>query len=234
MTADKAAINEAMNEAPDKANKLRASDVYRENLQFWHQAWGMCTKPYTKMPELEYLPWIPERLKAASAERILDLGCGSGWLSVYLAREGFKVTGIDVAGHALDLGRQWAEMEGLNIKFDAGDLGDLPYADNSFDAVVANSIIEHLPLSLALVAMSRLKSAVKPGGTFIGCFDKVGTGPGEYYKLEDGTQVYTDKSRKGMMLRYFPDEEIRELLTGWEVVELKTLDSGSRFVVAHT
>lgn len=230
MTVDKATIEQA----PEKASQLRSSPEYRENIEFWHQAWNMCTKPYTKMPDLEYLPWIPEKLHAASASRVLDLGCGSGWLSVFLAREGFKVTGIDVADHALELGKQWAEMEDLKIQFDVGDLGDLPYPDNSFDAVVANSIIEHLPLSLALVAMAKLRTVIVSGGTFIGCFDKVGTGPGEYYKLEDGTQVYTDKGRKGMMLRYFPDDELKELLNGWKIDELKTLDSGSRFVVAHT
>ncbi len=230
MTADKAIIEQAQ----EKANALRASAEYRENIDFWHQAWNMCTKPYTKMPDLEYLPWIPERLHAAAASRVLDLGCGSGWLSVYLSREGFKVTGIDVADHALELGRQWAAMEDLQIQFDAGDLGDLPYPDGSFDAVVANSIIEHLPLSLALIAMAKLKTVLAPGGTFVGCFDKVGTGPGEYYKLDDGTQVYTDKSRKGMMLRYFADDELKEIFNGWTIDELKTLDSGSRFVVAHT
>ncbi len=230
MTVDKATIEQAL----EKAGQLRASEVYRENLEFWHQAWSMCTKPYTKMPDLEYLPWIPERLNASGAKRVLDLGCGSGWLSVFLARQGFQVTGIDVSEHALALGKQWAAMEDLQIQFDVGDLGCLPYPANSFDAVVANSIIEHLPLSLALVAMATLKKAVIPGGTFVGCFDKVGTGPGEYFKLEDGTQVYTDKSRKGMMLRYFPDDEVKELFNGWTIVELKTLESGSRFVVAHT
>lgn len=230
MTVDKATIEQA----PEKASQLRSSSEYRANIEFWHQAWNMCTKPYTKMPDLEYLPWIPEKLHAASASRVLDLGCGSGWLSVFLARQGFKVTGIDVADHALELGKQWAAMEDLKIQFDSGDLGDLPYPDNSFDAVVANSIIEHLPLSLALVAMAKLRTVIVSGGTFIGCFDKVGTGPGEYYKLEDGTQVYTDKSRKGMMLRYFPDDELKELLNGWKIDELKTLDSGTRFVVAHT
>jgi 2-polyprenyl-3-methyl-5-hydroxy-6-metoxy-1,4-benzoquinol methylase len=230
MNVDKATIEQA----PKKASELRSSQVYKENLDFWHQAWNMCTKPYTKMPELDYLPWIPEHLHANSVKTVLDLGCGSGWLSVFLSREGFQVTGIDVADHALDLGKQWADMENLKIQFDVGDLGDLPYADNSFDAVVANSIIEHLPLSLAVVAMTKLKSIICSGGTFIGCFDKVGTGPGEYFKLEDGTQVYTDKSRKGMMLRYFPDDELKELLAGWKIDEFKTLDSGSRFVVAHT
>lgn len=230
MKVDKATIEQA----PQKASELRSSQVYKENLDFWHQAWNMCTKPYTKMPDLEYLPWIPDTLRAKNTHKVLDLGCGSGWLSVLLAREGFQVTGIDVADHALDLGNQWATMEDLKIKFDVGDLGDLPYEDNTFDAVVANSIIEHLPLSLALVAMTKLKSIVVSGGTFIGCFDKVGTGPGEYFKLEDGTQVYTDKSRKGMMLRYFPDEELKEILNGWKIDEFKTLDSGTRFVVAHT
>ncbi|MCC7529823.1 MAG: class I SAM-dependent methyltransferase [Candidatus Melainabacteria bacterium] len=230
MTVDKAIIEQAQ----EKASELRASAEYRENIDFWHQAWNMCTKPYTRMPDLEYLPWIPERLHAAAASRVLDLGCGSGWLSVYLSREGFKVTGIDVAGHALELGKQWAAMEDLQIQFDAGDLGDLPYPDGSFDAVVANSIIEHLPLSLALVAVAKLKTVLALGGTFVGCFDKVGTGPGQYYKLDDGTQIYTDKSRKGMMLRYFSDNELKDLFNGWTIEELKTLDSGSRFVVAHT
>lgn len=230
MKVDKNTIEEAQ----VKASELRNSDVYRENLNFWHNAWGMCTKPYTKMPNLDYLPWIPEKLHAASAAKILDLGCGSGWLSVLLAREGFKVTGVDVSGHALGLGKQWADMEGLQIQFDVGDLGELPYTDKSFDAVVANSIIEHLPFPLALTAMEKLRKVLISGGIFIGCFDKVGTGPGEYFKLDDGTQVYTDNARKGMMLRYFPDDELKEILSDWKIVEFKTLESGTRFIVAHT
>jgi 2-polyprenyl-3-methyl-5-hydroxy-6-metoxy-1,4-benzoquinol methylase len=230
MTVDRKTIEDASK----SANALRSSEVYHENLEFWQRAWNMCKTPYTQMPDLEYVPWIPQRLESNSASRILDLGCGSGWLSVFLARNGFKVTGIDVAPHALELGRQWAAMESLDITFDVGDMGDMPYPNNSFDAVVANSIIEHLPLSLALVAMDKVKSMIVPGGTFIGCFDKVGTGPGEYYKLEDGTQVYTDKGRKGMMLRYFPDEEVQQLFDGWKISEMKTLASGTRFVVANT
>ena len=84
------------------------SDVYLQNLGFWERAWGMVKVPYTQMPDLPYLASIPSGLKRAGAARVLDLGCGSGWLSVFLAREGFFVTGIDVAQHAVELARTWA------------------------------------------------------------------------------------------------------------------------------
>ena len=57
----------------------------------------------------EYLSQIPDKLRTHGAKRILDLGCGSGWLSIYLARNGFNVTGIDIAEHAVKLAPQSAE-----------------------------------------------------------------------------------------------------------------------------
>lgn len=184
------------------------------------------------MPDLSYLPSIPALLKRSLAVNVLDLGCGSGWLSIYLAREGFQVTGVDIADHALELAQMWAENENLSIKFDIADLADMKYPENSFDAIVANSIFEHLTYDLALATMVTLQNILKPGGIFIGCFDKVGTGPGEYFKLEDGTQVYTDKGRLGMMLRCFTDDELKEFFSGWQIEQFETLESGSRFIVA--
>ncbi len=171
-------------------------------------------------------------LQADAAVKVLDLGCGSGWLSIYLAREGFQVTGVDIADHALELAQMWAKNEDLSIKFDIADLADMKYEENAFDGIVANSIFEHLTYDLALGTMLTLQSILKPGGIFIGCFDKVGTGPGEYFKLEDGTQVYTDKGRSGMMLRCFSDDELKEFFNAWQIEQFETLESGSRFIVA--
>ncbi len=210
------------------------SDVYRENADFWARAWNMVKTPYTQMPDLPYITAIPEALSRQGVRRVLDLGCGSGWLSIFLARQGFFVTGVDLAEHAVELARQWSEMEGHELGFDVGDIADLPYPPGSFDAVVANSIFEHLTLDLARTAIGRLRSILVPGGVFFGCFDKVGTGPGEYYRLGDGTHVYTDKGRRGMLLRCFSDEEIRELFAGWHLNEMETLESGSRILWAST
>jgi SAM-dependent methyltransferase len=208
--------------------------VYDENIEFWARAWGGVKVPYTQMPDLPYLPEIPVRLKESGCKTVLDLGCGSGWLSIYLARAGFEVTGIDLAEHALRLASQWAEQENLSAKFEVADIAKLPYADRSFDAVVANSILEHLTFELAEEMFGQLKRVLKPGGVLFGCFDKVGGGPGDYYELEDGTHVYTDKGRKGMLLRYFTDGELKDLLSGWKINTMETIDTGSRIIWAQS
>lgn len=213
---------------------LLRSDTYKQNVEFWERAWSMVKSAYTQLPDLPYIAAIPERLGKAGATRVLDLGCGSGWLSIYLARAGFLVAGIDIAPHAIELARAWAGAEGLAVQFDCGDIGDLPYPPGSFDAVVANSIFEHLTYDLAEATLARLKSMLVPGGAFFGCFDKVGGGPGEYYSLTDGTHVYTDKGRRGMMLRYFTDEELKALFAGWTITSMDTIDSGSRLIWART
>ena len=99
--------------------------------------------------------------------------------------------------------------------------------------MVANSIFEHLTFDLANKTVESLSNLLEPGGIFLGCFDKVGTGPGEYYKLEDGTQVYTDKGRQGMMLRCFSNSEIEALFQKWTIEELSEVADGSRFLIAR-
>lgn len=185
--------------------------VYQENITFWEKAWNMCKVPYTQLPDLSYIPRIADELKKNGAKKVLDLGCGSGWLAVYLARQGFEVVGVDVSAQAINLANTWASQEDLKISFDVADASQLQYQAGSFDAVVANSIFEHFPIKQAQQLTDKVNTMLKDGGIFIGCFDKVGGGPGEYYTLEDGTHVYTDKARKGMMLRRYELDELHSL-----------------------
>lgn len=219
--------------AKQALQELISSPVYQENLAFWDRAWRPVKTPYTQLPDLPYLQDILDFLRQHDSRTILDLGCGSGWLSIFLARNGFDVTGVDISQQATNLGKMWAEQEQLTIRFDAADIAALPYRAGQFDAVVANSIFEHLTLDLAASTMDTVRHLLKTGGVFIGCFDKVGGGPGEFYELEDGTHVYTDKGRKGMLLRYFNNDELKSFFQGWHIDRFEELESGTRFVCAR-
>lgn len=221
-------------ETKERLEEILSSDIYQENLEFWERAWAPAKSAYTRLPDLAYLTRIPEVLEMRSVRTVLDLGCGTGWLSVYLAQKGFTVTGLEISMHAVKLARQWADKEDLDIHFDVGDIADLPYPDGTFDAVVGNSIFEHFPITVTDVTLKRLKHILVPGGTFIGCFDKVGGGPGQYYELTDKTHVYTDEHRKGMLLRYYENSELKRLLSAWKMDTLEEFESGTRFVVAFT
>ena len=76
------------------------------------------------------------RLRLEISERVLDVACGTGNLSIPAARCGAFVTGVDIAPNLIEQAKQNAEQEGLEIKFDVGDAEQLNYADSAFDSVV--------------------------------------------------------------------------------------------------
>ena len=76
------------------------------------------------------------RLGIKPGERVLDVACGSGNVSIPAARAGAIVTGADIATNLLEQALDRAAAEGLTIQFDEGDAENLPYNDASFDTVV--------------------------------------------------------------------------------------------------
>ena len=76
------------------------------------------------------------RLGFARGEPTLDVGCGTGNISLPAARIGATVTGIDIAPNLVVQARTRAAAEGLKIRFDVGDAQRLPYENGSFRTVV--------------------------------------------------------------------------------------------------
>lgn len=206
--------------------------IYEENLKFWDAAWKRVSKPHKEIPKIPYIHELTRKLKKYQAKKVLDLACGSGWLTIFMSKYGFDVTGIDIAKPAIDLGKRWAEEDGIDVNFLVGDVFNLPFKEASFDAVVCNSSLEHFRLDQAEQIFQKINHVLVPGGFFFGCFDKVGSGKGEYFELGDATHVYTDKMREGMMLRNYTDEELKNMMKDFDLVSFDKNNYGSRLVWA--
>jgi 2-polyprenyl-3-methyl-5-hydroxy-6-metoxy-1,4-benzoquinol methylase len=102
------------------------------------------------------------RMQLKPGARVLDIACGTGNVTIPLARRGAMVTGIDMTPHLLAEARARAAREALNIRFDEGFAETLPYPDGSFDVVVSMFGVMFSPLP-ATVA-SEMARVLKRGG----------------------------------------------------------------------
>lgn len=104
-----------------------------------------------------------ERLTVAPGSQLLDVACGSGQLALMAAKDGIRVTGVDIAGNLVERARTRANAEGLNVRFEEADAESLPFDDASFDVVVSLIGAMFAPRP-QLVAQEMLRICV-PGGT---------------------------------------------------------------------
>ena len=112
-----------------------------------------------------------DRLGVGRGERLLDLGCGGGRHAFQAVRMGARVVALDAQaqelsdvratiGAMVDAGEISASDEAGAVR---GDALRLPFADASFDRVIAAEVLEHIPDDT--VAMAELARVLRPGGT---------------------------------------------------------------------
>lgn len=92
----------------------------------------------------------------------LDIGCGTGFLSLELAARGHRVTGVDFAPAMLAEARRKAVAAGAGIRFEQADAEQLPFAPGSFDLAVCRHVLWTLPHPEA--AIDEWLRVLRPGG----------------------------------------------------------------------
>ncbi len=113
---------------------------------------------------------IKEFAKMAKKEfrggKVLDLGCGTGWLSIYLAKQGFKVKGIDSAPTAIKRAKEAARKAKAKADFKAGDALDFKYGNHEFDIVIDRGMLHHVPEKEWSGYKKGIMKILKPNGLF--------------------------------------------------------------------
>lgn len=185
----------------------------------WDPIWEriFSTRPWGRYPPEELVRFVARNYGAApnrSLIRILDLGCGPGACSWYLAREEYSTYGIDASPTAIRLASERLEKEGLHAEFHLGDMATLPWPDKYFDAAID---IESISANTVLVSRGILAEAwrvLKPGGRLFSISFKAGSwGDGTGRQVEE--HVFEDIPEgpcAGMgRIRFSPEQQIREL-----------------------
>ncbi len=130
---------------------------------------------------LSELPWElgkprPQLVKLIESERIkpgkaLDICCGAGTNTVYLASKGFTVSGIDISSRAISIAKQKARAAGVKIRFRVGNSVRLPYNDGEFDFVFDMGCFHHIRPEDRESYVEGVRRVLKEGGRyFMVCF----------------------------------------------------------------
>lgn len=110
-------------------------------------------------------PWVAKTISkqlGSDKKKILDIGCGAGFLSNALASEGHDVDGIDMSEESLAVARKYDTTKTANYQF--ANAYELPFADQSFDVVCAMDFLEHVEDPNKVI--QEASRVLKPGGIF--------------------------------------------------------------------
>ena len=106
-----------------------------------------------------------QALRIQPGQRVLDVACGAGQLSLPAARAGAVVTGVDIATNLIEQARARAAEAGLPISFDEGDAEALTFPDASFDLVF--SLIGAMFAPRPDQVAAELLRVCRPGGRIV-------------------------------------------------------------------
>ena len=102
--------------------------------------------------------------------RVVDLGCGTGWTSSFLARRGYDVLGLDLSPEAVAAARENYRLP--NLRFEVYDFDHAWAGADDFDAALFFDSLHHAPDEE--IALSNTYRMLKPGGVVVAC--EPGTG----------------------------------------------------------
>jgi cyclopropane fatty-acyl-phospholipid synthase-like methyltransferase len=139
--------------------------------------------------------------------KALDLGCGDGRHALFLAKNGYNVTGVDISGVAIKKLERIAQSEKLNstLKLHHSDVRDFDYPPEEFDFVAAVTLFDHVPKKDLRPLFEKVAHSLKKDGVI---FIKVHTvkDPGKLNGSEKASEL------SWAIQHYFKESELRELL----------------------
>jgi ubiquinone/menaquinone biosynthesis C-methylase UbiE len=136
---------------------LFEGDLFQESMRHW-------MSPEQTRADADFLE---QTLKPGKGDRIADIPCGAGRLSLELARRGYNVTGVDLCAGLLLDARRGAQAEGLPASFEKRDMRDLPWPAAFHHAFCFGNSFAYFDDAGNRAYLKAVHGILKPGGIFI-------------------------------------------------------------------
>lgn len=169
-------------------------------------------------------------------DTILDLGCGGGTNSLYLAQHGYLVYGVDISINAVEHCRKIFSRLNLAGEFKQGRFDNIPFSDGFFNAVICTAALDHVTYSDAVVGLNEIWRVLAPRALIFLTFDPPDTDEDrldEAEVLADGTLKFIKGDQTGMLFRRYTDEEIINLVGKSRIVSFNHSKNGSRIIICR-
>ncbi len=187
-----------------------------------------CYYGQTKERVMDEVPKLLPIFRKGKVKRILDLGCGAGGHAIYLAKQGFIVYGFDKSERAINLARNNAQGQELNLDFRIHDmLSPFPYENNFFDAVLCIRAMYHARLAQIKDVTKEISRVTRKNGYIYATGATKGQYPFlrskglRFKQIEPDTYISLNSKWKGTMRHFFNEKELRELFGNYEVKNVK-------------
>lgn len=102
--------------------------------------------------------------------QVLDLGCGSGIHTVFLASEGFVVSACDISAVGVSNTQRHIAASGFEASVSVGSVDRIAWPDSQFDALICVSVLDCAGPALLAPAFNEMARVLKPGGRAIALF----------------------------------------------------------------
>ena len=140
-------------------------------------------------------------LKYKNKGDILDLGCGKGNASIFLAQNGFSVTSVDKSKESIDLLNNFCKENSLNIKTYVEDLKHCKF-DKNYDIILCINVLHFLDERDVQKIIEKIKTNTLKDGLNI-------------------ISVFTEDNPSKNFPYLFKKDELKEYYENWEILEYK-------------
>ena len=190
--------------------------------QIWDQIFSDVPTEWKTHPPTEHMEDCCAFFELMGIKSVLDIGCGIGRWSTYLANEGFDLCAYDFSIEAINYAKKWATEEQLNIQYMCSELSRDPFPKQKFDAILAAMVFHNVVKNELDICLEIIDKKLEDGAILYILNNPFFTAEmeAEYADSSNPTKEITQIN--------YTDEELIDLFNRYRLLDFKTYEDGTR------